>query len=130
MNLITLIQKRVLTQSSINYLKVYYFLGGNSMFSAFIATLTVFASRQNALYYITSFAICLQFRFVLRMFFRDSRPYLDNLSIYPYICINTYGNPSSSVMYLTTMFLVIMLNPMGGFRPTVVQRVDGVITEK
>ena len=61
------------------------------------------------------------------MSFRDSRPFLDNLTIYPYICINTYGNPSASVMYLTAMSLVIILNPTSGLRKATVRGMDGQV---
>ena len=102
-----------------DYLAVWFFLGTTAMFIGFIATATVFASRQNAFYYIVCFQVCLLVRYSMRMFFRSARPYMEDYQISPYQCDDTYGNPNTDVMYLTSLSLAISLNPTGGIRPRV-----------
>ena len=96
------------------YLSIWFFMGDTSVFLAFVAALTVFASRQNSMYYIVCFQICVLMRYTMRMFFRDPRPYMEDYQVSPYKCDNSYGNPSAAVMNLTTFTLVLILNPTGG----------------
>lgn len=44
------------------------------------------------------------------MTFRDPRPYMVNLLVYPNTCETTYGTPDSEVMLSTFMIGVVWLN--------------------
>lgn len=92
------------------YFIVFHVLGDSPSFIVLLATIFPFVSRQDAFYYQVAFSVGLFVRCCLKMLFRDPRPFMFSLVVYPNMCDLSYGTPDSEILLITLMIGVIFLN--------------------
>jgi hypothetical protein len=85
-------------------------LGDAPTFVVAIGSSFPFLSRQDAFYYTVSGSVGIFVRCWMKLNFRDPRPYMVNLALYPNMCDTTYGTPDSEILLATLMLGVIWLN--------------------
>lgn len=85
-------------------------LGDSPSFVILLATIFPFTSRQDAFYYYTAFGLGIFIRCCMKMAFRDPRPFMQTLLVYPNMCDFSYGTPDSEILLTTLMIGVIFLN--------------------
>lgn len=93
-----------------NYFIVFHVIGDSPSFVVLLATIFPFTSRQDSFYYYTAFGVGLFLRCCMKMFFRDPRPFMQSLRVYPNMCDLSYGTPDSEILLATLMIGVIYLN--------------------
>ena len=110
--LIEIIQDTTLSQrtSFRDYFSTFHMLGDSPTFVVFLASMFPFLSRQDAFYYSFCFGFAIFLRCCFKMFFRDPRPFMYSLNVYPNTCDLTYGTPDCEILLTTLMIGVLFLN--------------------
>lgn len=93
-----------------NYITAFHVLGDSPSFVIMLATIFPFTSRQDAFYYQVAFSLGIFIRCCMKMAFRDPRPFMQTLRVYPNMCDFSYGTPDSEILLTTLMIGVIFLN--------------------
>lgn len=93
-----------------DYFVAFHILGDSPSFIVLLATIFPFTSRQDAFYYQFSLGFGLFIRCLMKLIFRDPRPFMTTLSVYPNLCDLSYGTPDSEIFLATLMIGVVYLN--------------------
>ena len=110
-NIIIAMMQKSIGTAGVDYCKIGIFLGSTEIYILVIACVGIFVSRQSAFYYQVCYSMAIFTRFMLRIGFRSSRPFMVKNDVEPYVCLMSYGTPDCAIMELVTMAFVICKNP-------------------
>jgi len=84
-----------------NYLIFWHYVGQVGFLMFLICCLFPLISRQGSYYFIASFSVGLTTCSILRLAFREPRPFMVDLQVFPLVCDLTYGTPNAEIMLTT-----------------------------
>lgn len=91
------------------YFQTMHVLGDCPTFVVMTGCTFPFVSRQTGFYLCVAMSLGIFTRCLVKLMFRDPRPYMVNQLLYPNMCDTTYGTPDSEILLATLLLGAIWL---------------------
>ena len=91
------------------YFQTMHTLGDSPTFVVMTGCTFPFVSRQTGFYLCVTMSLGIFARCLMKLLFRDPRPYMINQLLYPNMCDTTYGTPDSEILLATLLIGTIWL---------------------